>query len=248
MDEVRLVGPAITIPAVFLTYSRGALLGLVGVIVGSFLQFRRRFLLVPVVLMGVMIAVLFAPQSWRDRMDPTGPNAIDASARSRLNAWTYCWRLALDYPVFGGGFDTFTPRLFDEYAPNPGDVHGPHSVYFGLLAEHGFHGLALYLLLVGSCFANTHWILKHAKYYDDAIAAKYALMLRLSMVGFLLSGTFLGRAYFDYFFTIVACIAVLKTVCRHEWKAIEADGDPMDESEEPSEVTFILTANPRHVE
>lgn len=234
----------IAIPGVFLTYSRGALLGLVCVIGFLFLQFRRRFLLIPVLLMGVMIAVLFTPQSWRDRMNPTGPNAVDASARSRLNAWTYCWRLASDYPVFGGGFDTFTQDLFDKYAPNPRDVHGPHSVYFGVLAEQGFPGLGLYLLLVGSCFASTHWIRKHAKYYDDDLAAKYALMLRLSLVGFLVSGAFLGRAYFDYFFTIVACIAVLTRVCRNKWEAQEVGDEALaDEGEDHLEVTHAQAAN-----
>ena len=231
---------AITIPGVFFTYSRGALLGLVGVMVGLFLQVRRRFLLIPVVLMGILVAVVFAPQSWRDRMDPTGANAIDASALSRVNAWTFCWRLASDYPVFGGGFDTFTQRLFNQYAPNPGDVHGPHSIYFGLLAEHGFPGLALYLLLVGSCFASTHWVVKHAEYYDDTTAAKYALMLRLSLVGFLLSGTFLGRAYFDYFFTIVACIAVLKSICRQRWEAMDEESDDSEPAEEREEATGLM--------
>ncbi len=240
---------AITIPGVFFTYSRGALLGLVGVTVGLFLQFRRRFLLIPVVLMGVMIAVLFAPQSWRDRMNPTGPNAIDASARSRFNAWTYCWRLASDYPVFGGGFDTFTQELFDRYAPDPLDVHGPHSVYFGVLAEQGFPGLGLYLLLVGSCFASTYWVRKHAKYYGDDVAAKYALMLRLSLVGFLVSGAFLGRAYFDYFFTIVACVAVLTSVCRQRWAEQETvDGSLADESEDLSAVIYPSVSNLRYVE
>jgi hypothetical protein len=30
------------------------------------------------------------------------------------------------------------------------------------------------------------------------------------------SGTFLGRAYFDYVFTIVACTAILSTLWRKE--------------------------------
>ncbi len=77
---------------------------------------------------------------------------MDDSATSRINAWTYCWRLAKDYPVTGGGFEAFTPTLFYRYAPNPKDVHGPHSMYFGVLAEHGFPGLFLYLSLLVSVF------------------------------------------------------------------------------------------------
>ncbi|MGA7414067.1 MAG: hypothetical protein WBW33_26570 [Bryobacteraceae bacterium] len=80
------------------------------------------------------------------------------------------------------------------------------------------------------------------------LAAKYALMLRLSLVGFLVSGAFLGRAYFDYFFTIVACIAVLTTVCRQRWEEQEAvEGASADESEDLLETTYTPAGNPRYV-
>jgi hypothetical protein len=41
-------------------------------------------------------------------------------------------------------------------------------------------------------------------------------MFRFSLIGFLTSGLFLGRAYFDYFFTIFACIVILSRVAREE--------------------------------
>ncbi|MBA2258322.1 MAG: putative O-glycosylation ligase, exosortase A system-associated, partial [Acidobacteria bacterium] len=42
----------------------------------------------------------------------------------------------------------------------------------------------------------------------------YAHMFQFSLVGFLVSGLFLGRAYFDYFFAIVACIIILDRCVR----------------------------------
>ena len=149
-------------------------------------------------------------------MDPTREDALDASARSRLNAWNFSFRLAMESPVVGGGFATFTPELYERYAVNVLDVKGPHSIYFGLMAEHGFLGLFLYLALVLSCFASTRRLVKQARYFGDQRIAGYAKMFQLSLVGFLVSGAFLGRAYFDYFFLIVACIAILKYVARQE--------------------------------
>src|SRR5581483_394272 len=102
------------------------------------LRARRRLLLIPVICLGVLIALLFAPPTWKHRMDPTRSDAVDGSAKSRLNAWSYSWNLAKDYPLAGGGFGTFTRELFDVYAPNTSDIHGPHSIYFQVLAEHGF--------------------------------------------------------------------------------------------------------------
>ena len=137
----------ITIPAVFFTYSRGALIGLIGVVALMVFRMKQRLLLVSVILVGIVVATAFAPEAWRQRMDPTG-DVVDASAQSRLNAWTFCWRLASDYPIAGGGFATFTGQLFQRYAPTATDVHNSHSVYFGVLAEHVFDSWG---------FSSTRW-------------------------------------------------------------------------------------------
>ena len=116
----------------------------------------------------------------------------------------------MDYPFTGAGFEAFTPTLFDHYAPNPRDVHGPHSVYFGVLAEHGIPGITLYMTVLASCFLSLRRIRRDALYSADEQTAGYAMMLQISLIGFMISGAFLGRAYFDYYFTLVACVAILK--------------------------------------
>jgi probable O-glycosylation ligase (exosortase A-associated) len=224
----------ITIPAVFCTYSRGALLGLIVVSGLMFLQMKERYLLIPVALIALLVVGLAAPEAWLERMDPSREGAVDASAKGRLNAWTYAFNLACDYPITGGGFSTFTRELFTRYAPPGAVIIGPHSVYFGLLAEHGFVGLGLYLTLVISCFATARQISKWAHHYGDTQIIHYVNMFRFSLIAFLTSGTFLGRAYFDYFFTIVACLAVLKRIAFEKWEQEEAEDEEEDEEGEIS--------------
>jgi len=207
----------ITIPAIIFTYSRGALVGLVAVLLCMLLQARQKAILIPFAAMVLVFALLFTPQAWRDRMKTISPDSLDSSALSRLNAWSYSWNMTKDYPIMGGGFDAFTPSLFQRYAPKGADVHGPHSIYFGVMAEHGFTGLFLYLILVGSCFVTLQRIIKQARYDGDVEAAHYANILRFSLVGFLVSGAFLGRAYFDFYFLLVACVAILKQQCEAGW-------------------------------
>jgi len=218
----------ITIPAICLTYSRGALIGLIAVLGVMLLQVKQRLLLVPAIALFALVGFLFAPQSWRDRMDPTRDDAVDASAQSRLNAWAFSWNLASDNPVAGGGFATFTEPMFARYAPKVRDIHGPHSVYFQILAEHGFVGLLLYLTLLASCFTTALRLRKWASFHEDPVIAAYAGMFWLSIVGFLVSGLFLGRAYLDYFFAIVACLTCLETVAKDRWAQMA------EESEEES--------------
>jgi probable O-glycosylation ligase (exosortase A-associated) len=229
---------------IFCTYSRGALVGLVLVMLLMCMQLKQRLILLPVIMIALTVAVLFAPESWQKRMNLTKKEtALDQSAYSRINAWTFSWHLAKEYPLAGGGFDTFTKELFVRYAPNAMDVHGPHSVYFGVLAEHGFIGLALYLTLVGSCFASLRRIAKAARSYGDETASHYALALQFSLIGFLVSGIFLGRAYFDYYFAIVCLIIMLKKICFTSWRTEErlVTGEPLepeDEDEEYAELGY----------
>lgn len=208
----------LTIPAIFFTYSRGALVGLALSLFMLMLHSKRRWTLVPVVVMGLLVAVYFAPAAWQERMNFSGDNALDASARSRLNAWAFSRALAADYPITGGGFATFTPELFARYAPTMVfDTYGAHSVYFQVLAEHGYVGLTLYLSVIASCFLTTRRLRREGRARGDLEIALYADMLRSSLIGFLICGLFLGRAYFDYYYTIVACIAILAAAARDRW-------------------------------
>jgi hypothetical protein len=61
----------------------------------------------------------------------------------------------------------------------------------------------------------------------QAFRIRYANMFRFSLVGFAASGAFLSRAYFDYFFCLIACVAVLKSITHQAWSQVEAhqDGD-----------------------
>jgi putative inorganic carbon (hco3(-)) transporter len=233
-----------TIPAIFFTYSRGALVGLVAVsgLMILTLSLRQRVMLVPVIVGALLVALLFAPDSWKERMDPTRKDAVDASANARLYAWTFARNLAADYPVTGGGFATFTHDLYSRYAPSGAGrvIHGAHSVYFQVLAEHGYVGLMFYLTLVGSCFVTAFRVAKAAKLRQDRIVLQYVNMLRFSLTAFLTSGVFLGRAYFDYFFCLVSCVAILARVTAEKWAA-EDEQDEDDAVEDLVEQTPAAT-------
>lgn len=233
-----------TIPVIFFTYSRGALVGML--IVSTFmffrLQFKQRLALIPIIVFAVIFAITFAPESWKDRMNPNRKDAVDASAKARLNAWAYSRALAADYPLTGGGFATFTPELYNRYAPvAAGVIHGPHSIYFQVLAEHGYIGLGLYLLLMISALICSYQLARQARRRGDQEAANFANMFQFSLIAFLASGTFLGRAYFDYSFTIIACLVVLQKVVQREWMEEDA---AIEEEEEVEQLGAALPYSP----
>jgi len=56
-----------TIPVIFFTYSRGALIGLLSVFICfiTFMSLRQRMILVPAIALGLVMSLTFAPDSWR---------------------------------------------------------------------------------------------------------------------------------------------------------------------------------------
>jgi O-antigen ligase len=113
----------------------------------------------------------------------------------------------------------------------------PHSVYFQLLAEHGYVGLTIYLILVLSTLTAARSLAAQARRRGDQTIGQYANMFTFGLVGFLTSGLFLGRAYFDYFFFMVACLIILKRIAEVEWSL--QDNEEVQESVEDESMVAL---------
>lgn len=191
------------------SYSRGALLA--GGAMGMFLLFksRKKALLGVMLVLAVPLMLSMMPDKWYGRMSSIETYQQDASAMGRINAWRFAVNLANRHPVTGGGFETFTPELFRVYAPNPLDFHGPHSIYFSVLAEHGYVGLALFLGIAFSAWRAGSRVIRRSKGRPDLLWAwELASMTQVSLVGFAVGGAFLGLAYFDLFYLLVAMLVL----------------------------------------
>jgi probable O-glycosylation ligase (exosortase A-associated) len=103
--------------------------------------------------------------------------------------------------------------MFAIYAPEPGNVHDSHSIYFEVLGEHGFFGLFLFLTLALMTWRTASWIIKRARGDpENRWAADLAAMVQVSLVGYASGGAFLGLANFDLYYTLIAVVVLCKTV------------------------------------
>jgi len=215
-SRVRIaLGGAIglTVLAILGTQSRGALVGLVVMGLWLILKSRRRGPLL--VMLGVLVvpAVLFMPETWYQRMDTIAEAEEDRSAQGRFNAWWAAWYLAQDRPLGAGMGALTSPWIMLSYAPTPGLYADAHSIYFQILADHGFVGLALYLTLGLMTLAAIRSIVKQTK--KDARLfwmRDLASMIYVSLAAYAASGAFLGLAYFDFLYLLVAIVAVLQVL------------------------------------
>jgi probable O-glycosylation ligase (exosortase A-associated) len=192
--------------------SRGALVGLVAM--GTFLWLKTRnkifTAMLGIVAIGLVLSVM--PQQWYDRMNSIKNYETDQSAVGRINAWKMAFNMAKDRPL-GGGLDSFHDYTFALYAPDPDNVHDSHSIYFEVLGEHGFVGLALFLMLGLMTWRTASWVIGRARRdREKRWVADLASMVQVSLVGFATAGAFLGLAYFDYYYTLIALVVLCKVV------------------------------------
>jgi len=210
-----------SIGSILLTYSRGCLLGLVVIITAISLKSRHKVLGASLLVVTAVLVISFSPPAWIERMGNFAHGNLDGSADMRLVSWTVAWRVAQEYPM-GGSFDTvpnvdvykrYQPRPLPDNAPNS----GPHSIYFQLLGDHGFLGLGLFLMLMGSCL----WTLVHLRRAARRIPSAhwmivYSQMIEISILAFMVSGAFLGVVYLDVIYEMVGLTIVLKMLYRKE--------------------------------
>jgi probable O-glycosylation ligase (exosortase A-associated) len=208
--------------SVILTYSRGGLLGLATVLVLIAAMSRYRIIALSLIGAAAMLVVSFAPQAWTDRMHGMVSGQVDSSAKQRLIAWETGWNLVMDYPITGGGLSAYPDvTVFRHYQPEPmpggRESEGPHSIYFQVLGEQGFPGLALFIFLLGSCMFSMHKLRGQARRRSrNHWAIRYTRMFEVSLAAFVVSGAFLGRAYFDLWYEIAACVVVVQLLYRKE--------------------------------
>jgi probable O-glycosylation ligase (exosortase A-associated) len=202
----------LTMTAVLGSYSRGALLGAGAMLVMLWLKSRNKLRTGMVVLLMVPVVFFLMPEKWFGRMESIGQYQADDSAMGRVNAWRFAINVATDN-IMGGGYLPFTPRMFQVYAPNPADVHAPHSLYFQVLGEHGFIGLALFLTFLVLSWRTGSRVLRFCKDKPDLKwAADLAAMCQVSLVGYCAGGAFLTLAYFDLLYDVVIIVVLLEKV------------------------------------
>jgi probable O-glycosylation ligase (exosortase A-associated) len=204
------------------TYSRGAFLAL-GILCIYFWWISRRKL-ISMVLLILIVPALFSlmPDKYFDRMRTIKSYEEDDSALGRINAWRFAINLANQHPIVGGGANAFTRELFARYAPEPERVHDAHSIYFEILGEQGYPGLLLFLALFFFSYRNCVITRRKSKDTPDLKwAYDLGRMLQACFVAYGVGGAFLGLAYFDLLYHLIALTVLLQFIVNREQRAVK---------------------------
>ena len=196
------------------SYSRGGLVAIIAMCGFLWIKAKGKLWLGLIVVIFGIGFYSFMPPAWEERMNTISTYEQDASAQGRLSTWTMLSNLALDRPFVGGGFEPYTHEVFRRYLPDYVAVHSAHSIYFQVLGEHGFVGLALFVIFWMLTWQLSRRIIKHTKKDPEAKWAYWlAKMVQVSLIGYFVGGIFLNLAYWDMpYFLMIALVVTWHVV------------------------------------
>lgn len=190
---------AMSIFSIVSTWSRGALLTLCTVLGTMIFVGKKKWLAISIVMVVVVVFLPMLPDKWFARMNTIGSYQEDESALGRLDSWSFAIERAMKNPLTGGGFDCFIERL------------DSHSAYFQVLAHHGFVGFGLWLSLLFGTIFGLGKLSRRAAYSENCSwINNYARAIQISLLAYSVGGAFLGVAYWDIFYHLIAIYAVMK--------------------------------------
>ncbi|MFL1463397.1 putative O-glycosylation ligase, exosortase A system-associated [Roseococcus sp. DSY-14] len=217
---VRLAYLGVAVMAVLATvgtYQRTGLVGLVVLAAFAWWKTKRKILGAVLIAVGVGIAGWAASDRWEERMSTITNYENEGSAMGRIRVWTWTWNYVLRNPL-GGGFESYRINSYEQPHPLRPDeiltVTGKafHSIYFEVLGEQGFPGLAL-LLAICAVTLLVQWRLarRFRKSAEHEWIHGLANALQVATVVLMVCGAFIGIGYQPWLYFLVGT-----TMCLHQ--------------------------------
>lgn len=198
------------------SYSRGALLAIGAMSIFLWLHSRHKVVFGAALVVLAPLLLGLMPEKWTERMDTILDPEGEGSAASRLATWGMLFRVANDR-FFGAGFDPYTRKLFDMYMPEWPTVHSAHSIWFEMLGEHGWLGLALFVVMWFLAWRCSRWVRKATQGRKDLQwAHSLSSMIQVSLIGYFVGGTFLNLAYWDLPYYELVLLVLMRDLIRRE--------------------------------
>ena len=201
-----------SVVAVAGTQSRGALVAVSAV--GGYFWWRSKSKALTglALIFLAVITLIIMPKSWTDRMKTITNYETDSSAMERITAWRYAINVA-NGRFTGGGFNSWSIENYAAYGVPARKAFVAHSLYFGVLNDGGWVGLAAYLLILFLMWRQLGRVIKITKDAEEHQDIHFlAQMMKVSMVAYMTGGTFLSLAYYDLAWHFMAIIIALHTI------------------------------------
>lgn len=207
--------------AVFLTGSRGGLIGLLVTLIVVALKSSKK-----VVGIGILILFAFAFQwqagdTMKGRASSISSFDADESAANRIHAWKAAFRMIEDHPFIGVGLSSFLPA-FPYYSTQ--QQREAHNTFLQISAESGITAGVFYLVIY---FISLQSLFAYAKELKNAQPTQsFANLLNnsliVSFIGLFVVSMFISLQVFELFYYICLIISTHLSLPKYNSSIIEA--------------------------
>lgn len=193
LKVLGLICSAIIIAAIIATQSRGGLSGLV-VVIAYFFTHRMKSKTMVLGLAAIIALLSYLVISSGFTRNPGETDqGLDESAMGRIHAWQAAVNMAVHHPIFGVGINQFIDNYYNYVIVWERQVHAVHSSWFGVLAETGFPGLALFIcciyFILRLAYANIN------QHSHNTVQNLVAQGLFSGLISFCVASTFLTQGF-----------------------------------------------------
>jgi len=206
------------------TYSRGGFLSIGAVSAIWFWRSPHKLRSLAAVLVAAALILPVMPSQFWDRMSTiTAPSEdSDDSVQSRLHFWRVAVAMANDRPFTGVGHRGYE-RVYNQYDWTEGQFmtnRAVHSAWFGTLADLGYPGLLLFILIVFTSLRSCRRVRRAVQRGEIAgPLGPYAVAFETSLVAFMVGGSFVSFHYNEMLWHYFALTIALERVAVREMAA-----------------------------
>ncbi len=209
---------AFMVNGIILIKSRASFLALVICVPFAMLLSTKvgRKKILPYLLLGLIGGAVLLDPGYLLRMKTinTETQEMDRAEVSRIDFWKVAIRMAFDYPL-GIGEGNFT-NYIGNYAPEWAG-RDTHNTYLRCLAELGFPGLLVLLLLIVNAFRMLSRISAKAESLENKQSYFWHIYgLRLALIGYLIVVNFISTTYVEDMFWLLMFPMFLKRCIDNE--------------------------------
>jgi O-antigen ligase len=203
---------------VFLTGSRGGLVGLVVISIYMFLRSKKKLLAILFALCALIVFYYQGGDTMKGRSTTIVDYQKDSSATDRIQAWGTASSMCFDWPFFGVGLGNFTVA-YPIYSTSVPRV--AHSTIIQFAAENGIPSALAFLVIFIFAAGDLRVIRKYAKemHGSDIRKADHIISITNALegacLGFFVCGLFLCLGTYEIFYYCIMLVCLLKWHITH---------------------------------
>jgi O-antigen ligase len=200
--------------AIFLTGSRGGLLGLLVTVVYILLKSKSKLLFILILPAVIGFYVWQGGDVMKERGESISEYKSESSAQNRLTAWEGGLKMIEAYPFTGVGLGSFVSVL-PKFIDSPPLV--AHNTLVQFTAESGIGAGVCYIAIIILFYANfrsiQNWCEKHADTLKNNLIKSLNNATACSFSGFITCSIFLSLNQFEVFYYLILINNSLLSLC-----------------------------------